>query len=115
MVLGDGGEAQFSDARVREPAVIALRDRVKATADPSIHEDACNVRITLVDGSVLERRVEHAIGSLARPMSDADLEAKFRGLCSGIVPAQRVDALISRAWTLDTLDDAGALARLNVA
>ncbi len=34
IIYGDGGEAQFSDARVREPAVIALRDRVKATADP---------------------------------------------------------------------------------
>ncbi len=115
IVYGDGGEAQFSDERVKEPVVVALRDRVKATVDPAMHEDACRVRITLVDGTVLERHVEHAIGSLARPMSDADLEAKFRGLCAGILSADRVDALIARAWTLDALDDAGAFARMTVA
>ena len=32
--------------------------------------------------------VEHAIGSLQRPMSDADLERKFHGLSDGILGAR---------------------------
>ena len=114
IVDGDGGEAQFSDARVRDPAVVALRDRVTATVDPGVHEDACHIRVVLRDGRVLEKHVEHAIGSLARPMTDADLEAKLRGLCTGILDAGRVDALIDLCWTLDAMPDAGELARMTV-
>ena len=112
IIDGACGEAQFSDARVVDPAVVALRDRVSATVDPAMHEDACRVRITLRDGRVLEQHVEHAIGSLARPMSDADLEAKLRGLCDGILAPSAVDALIAQCWALDRMPNAGALARM---
>jgi 2-methylcitrate dehydratase PrpD len=114
IIYGDGGEAQFSDARVKEADVIALRDKVEATVDRSIHEDACRIRVTLVDGTVLEKHVEHAIGSLARPMSDADLEAKFRGLVEPILSKAKADALIARFWKLDAMTSAGDLAKLSV-
>jgi 2-methylcitrate dehydratase PrpD len=114
IIYGDGGEAQFSDARVKEPTVIALRDKVVATVDPSIHEDACRIRVTLVDGTVLDKHVEHAIGSLARPMSDADLEAKFRGLVEPILAKAKTDALIAQCWKIDAMAAAGDLAKMSV-
>ena len=112
IIDGAGGEAEFSDAKVLDPAIVALRDRVEATVDASMHEDACAIRVTRVDGSVVTKHVEHAIGSLARPMSDADLEAKFRGLCEDVLPAAAIDPLIAQCWALDTMDDAGGLARM---
>ena len=114
IIDGAGGEAQFSDARVRDPQVIALRDRVDATVDPALHEDACRIRITMRDGRRLDLHVEHAIGSLARPMSDADLEAKFRGLCDDVIGSRTTTAIIEQCWSLDAMDDAGALARMTV-
>src|SRR3954470_16431101 len=33
------GEREYSDAAVRDPKVVALRDKVTATADPSVRED----------------------------------------------------------------------------
>ncbi|HEY1460049.1 MAG TPA: MmgE/PrpD family protein [Casimicrobiaceae bacterium] len=113
IIDGAVGEAQFSDARVVDPAVTALRDRVRATVDPAMQEDAANVRITLRDGRVLTRRIEHAIGSLKRPMSDRDLEQKFRALCAPILDAAAIDTLIAECWRLDSLQDAGALARMS--
>jgi len=44
---------------------------VQAAVDQTIEEDAAHIEIQLHDGSVLRKTVEHAIGSLARPMSDA--------------------------------------------
>jgi hypothetical protein len=44
-------------------------------------------------------------------MSDADLEAKFRGLTKGILGADETDRLIRMCWDIEKLDDAGALAR----
>jgi 2-methylcitrate dehydratase PrpD len=114
IIDGVAGEAQFSDAHVRDPEVVALRDRVRATADGAIHEDAAEIRITLNDGRVLEKRVEHAIGSLARPMSDGDLDAKFRALCAPILPDNAAAEVLQACWNLDTSENAGALAALTV-
>ncbi len=72
---------------MRDPAVTALRDRVRAEAQAGIREEEAYVTISLRDGRKLERHVAHAVGSLERPMSDADLEAKFRGLADGVLPS----------------------------
>jgi len=114
IIHGEGGEDVYSDACVREPEVITLRDKVSAEVDKSVHEDAAHIAITLKDGRVLKKHVEHAIGSLARPMSDADLEAKFRKFAKGILSAGETDALIKLCWALDSLKDAGDVARAAV-
>jgi 2-methylcitrate dehydratase PrpD len=67
--------------------------------------------MTLKDGSVLEKYVEHVVGSVARPMSDADLEAKFRGLCKGILPAAQADKLIGLCWNVGKLKRVAEIAR----
>lgn len=114
IVHGAAGEAQYSDACVRDPRVVALRERVHATVDPAMHEDQARIRIRLTDGRVLDRSIEHAVGSLARPMSDADLEAKFRGLVLEHLGAARTHALLDMVWRVETLVDAGTLARAAV-
>jgi hypothetical protein len=45
-----------------------------------MRDDEARVKITLKDGRVLNKHVTHAIGSLERPMGDADLNAKFHVL-----------------------------------
>jgi 2-methylcitrate dehydratase PrpD len=60
IIFGAAGEGQYSDEAVRDPGVIALRDRVTATVDRAMHEDqvhvsACNLH--------WERTVGRAIGS----------------------------------------------------
>ncbi len=114
IIHGEGGERVYSDAAVRDPKVIALRDKVTAAVDKSVHEDAVHVAIKLKDGRTLEKHVEHAIGSLARPMSDADLEAKFRGLADGILSRAGTDALIKLCRSVEKLKDAGEIARAAV-
>jgi 2-methylcitrate dehydratase PrpD len=99
------GEREYSDEAVRDAKVIALRDKVAATADGAVREDEVFVTITLADGRRLERHVEHAVGSLERPMSDNDLEAKFRGLAEGILPKKQTDRLIARCWEVEGLPD----------
>jgi 2-methylcitrate dehydratase PrpD len=94
--------------------VVALRERVTAEIDPSLKEDAAHVRIQLKDGSLLERRVEHALGSRERPMSDGDLEAKFRSQCAAVLDRPAIDALLAACWALDQSADGGKLARLTV-
>lgn len=108
---GAAGEEQFSDACVRAPDVIALRKTVRAAADPSLLWTQARVSIRLKDGRLLERHVAYPLGSLERPMSDADLDAKFRELTRGILTPRQGDALAQLCWKLTELPDAGAIVR----
>lgn len=111
LLRGAAGEAEYSDECVCDPRVVRLRDRVSAIVDPALHEDEAHVTVRLVDGRACELTVEHAIGSLHRPMSDADLENKFRGLVAGVLPARACDRLIELCWGMGALADIGSVAR----
>lgn len=115
IVQGAAGEAQFSTEAVRDPEVVALRERVDAVVDPRMRKLEGRVRIVLRDGQVLERHVPEALGTLAHPMSDADLEEKFRGLVQSILPDAQAGELIQACWDLPRLNDAGTIARLAAA
>lgn len=108
-------EAQFTDARVRDAAVVALSDRVDATVDTAMPADAVYMELTLRDGRKIAKRVEHARGSLKRPLSEAELERKFRGLCEGILPGAQVDRLVAKCRGLVELPDVADIARLAAA
>jgi 2-methylcitrate dehydratase PrpD len=111
IIYGAAGEGEYDDDVVRDPKVIALRDRVSATASKSIHEDEVKVRLTTTDDRVLDKHVAHAIGSLERPMSNADLEAKFRGLVDPVLGQAGTAALLDLAWKIGELTDASEIAR----
>ncbi|HYC44146.1 MAG TPA: MmgE/PrpD family protein [Burkholderiales bacterium] len=111
LTYGAAGEAQFADDVVRNPAVIALRDRVSAAADPAMRKLEARATIRLRDGTVLESHVEHALGTVERPMSDRDLEDKFRGLTEDVLSAAQSAKIIELCWGVESLNDAGELSR----
>ncbi|MGQ0525558.1 MAG: MmgE/PrpD family protein [Betaproteobacteria bacterium] len=108
-------EAQFTDARVRDAAIVALSNRVVATVDTTMPADAVYMEVTQRNGNVITKRVEHARGSLKRPLSEVELERKFRGLCEGILPGARVDRLVEQWRGLAELQDVASVARLAAA
>ena len=111
IIHGRAGEEEYSDAVVRDPRVITLRDKVTAAADPGVHEDAAHITVTLTNGKVIEKHVAHAIGSLKRPMSDADLEAKFHHLVDPVTGEAPATKLIKLAREIETLADTAEIAR----
>ena len=110
ILFGQAGEAEFEDDIVLRPDVIALRDRIDATADPGIAEDAAEVTVTLVDGRTLHAFVPHAIGSLERPMDDAALARKFHGLVDPVLGTARADTLLAMLATIAQAPDLHRLA-----
>ena len=80
LTFGRAGEDEFSDAVVTRPDMVALRRKVVATVDDGIDEAAADITAVLQDGSRVHLRVQHAIGSLQNPMTEAQLEGKFHSL-----------------------------------
>jgi 2-methylcitrate dehydratase PrpD len=103
LVRGDGTPTAFTDEAAADPVLVDLRRRVHATTDTSIHEDQVNIVLTLKDGTKIEKRVEHAIGSVSRPLSDAQIETKFRVQSSLVIGEKRSDELMALAWRLPEL------------
>jgi 2-methylcitrate dehydratase PrpD len=112
IIRGRAGETEFGDAAVLDAEVVALRRKVKAIPDTSIAMMEAHVTIGLSDGRILEHHVKSALGSVERPMSDRDLEAKFHALVEGVLPKPRADELINACWHADECEDAGTIARL---
>ena len=100
IIFGQAGETEFSDEVVARPDVIGLRDRVHAVFDERIHEDQADVTVTMRDGRKHHLFVEHAIGSMERPMSDDDLARKFHGLVDPILGAARANDLIAQSMRI---------------
>jgi 2-methylcitrate dehydratase PrpD len=114
LLTGQAGLDEFSDARVRDPDVLALRRKVELIRDPAFSTTAASVEIATADGSIHHRSQSAARGSDANPMSDAALEDKLRSAAAGWEPRYDVEALIDAVWGLDSSADVSALASLAV-
>jgi 2-methylcitrate dehydratase PrpD len=112
LLFGRAGEQEFSDAVVNDPRVAALRGKVQATVDDSIDEAAAHVTAVLTDGRRVQVQVDHAIGSLENPLTDAQLEAKFGALVAPVLGQPRADEITQRCRALASMADIRALTAL---
>ena len=111
LIFGQAGEAEFANALVNRADVVALRRKVVATVDAAVDEAAADVTAVLRDGQRVRVVVEHAIGSLQRPMSDAALAAKFHALADPVLGSAQTADLLVAAWALgDSATVAGLVA-----
>ncbi len=111
LLHGAAGIAQFTDAAVSDPAAVALRPRVSVLHDAAMPVGAARVAIRLHDGQALEAAVEHARGSLERPLTDAELEHKLITLAVAGCPALDPAPLIDAVWSIESADDVRDLMR----
>jgi 2-methylcitrate dehydratase PrpD len=114
LVHGTAGVAQFTDACVREPAIVALRRTVTTQADAACDTAEAHVAITLKDGRRLTRHIMHATGSLQQPMTDAQIETKFHELAAYSHSGCDARKVIEIAWSLERIDDAAEFVRAAV-
>ena len=104
------GLRQTTDECVRDPRVIALRKRVKATVDETLGPDEAKATLTLKDGRTLQAHIGHCLGSAARPMSDAEIERKFLDQVDGILSAARAGQLTEQCWSIASAEDVSRVA-----
>lgn len=117
LAYGDVTEAHFDDAHLRDPRLRELTRRVKVSeweeANRRMPEAMlCRVTVTTRAGERHESTVEYHRGHWRNPMSDAEVEAKYRRMASERLPAARVDELAERIWRLEAQADVGDILRL---
>ncbi len=114
IVHGRCGEHEYSDECVADPVIVGLRQKVRATADRAIHEHQVAAKLTTNDGRVFDLFIEHAIGSLGRPLSDAELDAKVRDLCEPVIGSAGVDRLITESRAINSAKSLTAIIQAGI-
>ena len=109
LVRGKAGIQEYTDETVNDPTVRRVRELVSAVGDPSITEDQARIEVQLASGETLARFVEQSLGNVHRPMSDKQLEYKFRDQAVAALPAAQVEKAIKLCWRIDELDDVAEL------
>lgn len=111
VVLIDGFSTSkhYTDSVVNRVDVVALRPKVCAEVDKSVAVDEAFLSITFKDGSVLTQHVEHALGSLQKPMSDADINFKFLDLTAEKFSKDKSQEALEKCWRVSQLANAGDL------
>ncbi|MBI2203191.1 MAG: MmgE/PrpD family protein [Candidatus Rokubacteria bacterium] len=110
IVDGEAGIAQFAPERLRDPAVLALAERIHPYSHPELAGAKAGnltsyVEITTSGSQHLARCFTTYRGHPELPMTDEELEAKFRRCAALRVPDSRVEAACRAIWRLDALPD----------
>ena len=113
-VKGRASLAEFTDEAVRDPAVLEVAGKVGYELDPTIdypRQFIGQVAVRLRDGRRLEESQDHPRGGPDSPMSRDEVEAKFRGNASLVVPDAQASRVISLVGDITSQSDVHALMR----
>ncbi len=111
LVRGKAGIAEYTDEAISDPDIRRVSESVIAVADQAITEDQSHIEVELLDGRKISHFVEESLGNLRRPLSDRQLEDKFRDQAIVRLPGEQVEKLIELCWRIDELDDVDELIR----
>jgi 2-methylcitrate dehydratase PrpD len=109
------GKREFSDEFVGSPAMQAMQRRISTELDPEIEKRGFDkmrsrIRIDLKDGHKIEGWADERYrGGPENPLSDAELEAKVRSCCEGVLNENSQAMLIDAGWSIGKIKDAGRL------
>ena len=95
---GHAGYGSFTEDVIHDPAIAALRHRVRITEDPQLTAVAprlkpARVTLTLKDGRQTTRTCDSPRGDFRRPYQEAEIRGKFRELASLVLTPDGVTAI----------------------
>ena len=112
------GKREFSDDFVASAPMQAMQRLITTELDPEIEKMGFDkmrsrIAIRLTNGRTLEGWADERYrGGPENPLSDADLEAKVRSCCDGVLNEADRSRLIDAASSVSHLSDAGELMQI---
>jgi 2-methylcitrate dehydratase len=108
-VLIDGAytDAIFAPERFQDPRTLELMKKITIVEDADFNKRypaslPCRMTIRLKSGAQKTAELSNPIGHHDRPMSDAQVVEKFRGLAGRKLAPARLQKVLDRMWKIDT-------------
>jgi 2-methylcitrate dehydratase len=105
----DGGvtPATFAPSRIQDPALRPLIKKLTIVEEPEFTRrypaEACTrIEVTTTDGRRMAAQTSHPKGHHRNPLTDQEVEAKFRGLAAWPLGREGCDRVLAEVWGLET-------------
>jgi 2-methylcitrate dehydratase PrpD len=105
-------ESVHSYDRMKDPAVLKTRERVRWTRVSELNPCQSIVKVTTRDGTQFSERIEKLRGTSVNPLKKEDVEKKCRGLLAPVLGEDRSQKLIDTIWNLEKVSNISALRSL---
>jgi 2-methylcitrate dehydratase PrpD len=108
LVEGAAGVDGFSEARIRDPRILAVAEKVRYVLDPTLpypRRFTGHVQVVLDDGRTLAETQDAPRGGPEWPLSADELRAKFRANAARALAPGRVEELLGRLSAIATARD----------
>src|SRR5438270_11489204 len=104
----------FNARRLTDPGLLDGTRRIHVTNCDDFqgaYPQAMPTRLTVrtAAGKQYIKQVDYPLGHPKQPMSDREIEAKFRALVAGKLAPARAERLIAMLWNLDKLRELRAM------
>ena len=99
----------YEDPYLHDPNLLQLVDRVRCLpsdeADRLELSNLCELELLLKSGVRKTFRVEYHRGHFKNPMTDSEMENKFRKLAQKCLPPDRIERLLGTIWNIEDQPD----------
>ena len=117
LMFGTITDEYYGGEYLHDKKLLDLVGRVKVIHSPDADRvenefNLCELELVLKNGQRKNVRVEYHRGHWKNPMTDAEMEEKFRLLARRQLPAPRIDALLKQLWALEEVNNIRALVEL---
>ena len=114
LMYGTIDDSYYEDPYLHDARLLDLVSRVKCipSEEADRHEkefNLCDLEVVLKSGQRKTVRVDYHRGHWKNPMTDAEMEEKFRLLARRQLPPEKVDTLVRQLWALENMQNAGTL------
>jgi hypothetical protein len=116
MPLPSLGPDQFKPEKFTDPVVLDLIERITVEGDPSMPDHGYGgiSEIVTKDGRKFQKHIVTPHGRGDDPLSDGDLEDKFREMAVKHMGEAQIQKIFDAVWNTEKLDDMNKLMRLMV-
>ena len=117
LMYGGVDQSHFDDEYLQDRRLLDLVSRVEVSVSEEANQMApeamlCEVEVVTDNGERHSRRVAYHKGHYRNPLSDSELEDKFRSLAGPVLAGDQIDRLLDRLWRLEETDDLGEIFEL---
>lgn len=106
IIYRDFGPKAFKAEKFTDPAILDLIERIdyEINNDAGGFSNAGGSEITLKDGTVYKHMMEEPLGHHTNPLSDKQLEEKFREMALEYYSEQQTQDLIDTIWNFENVE-----------
>ncbi|MFQ6026195.1 MAG: MmgE/PrpD family protein [Dehalococcoidia bacterium] len=117
LTYGRVHQVHFSEEYYRSPHLLDLVKRTTIEVSEEANRRApeamlCNMEVAMKAGERYSAEVAYHKGHWKNPMTDVELEEKFRALAEELLSEGQTNTLLDRLWHLEEVEDIGEILRL---